>query len=101
MDRSPTRQAEYFPPMRAAGAGPVNAVLRAVRPERRQPGIDASDRRAVSADAVLRQPQTGRGPGSQSEAGAAADAFDGTGGDVSEALDVASGAGAQDLPVFA
>ena len=44
--------------------------------------MDASDRRAIPEDAVLRQPEDGQGIGHQPPQGAASDAADGLGGDL-------------------
>ena len=63
--------------------------------------MDASDRRAILEDALLREPEDGRGARHQPLAGAASDAIDGTGGDLSQATPLAERHRASNLPVFA
>src|ERR1700683_195197 len=101
MDRSLPCRPEHRPAVRAVGPATLDALLRTARRKCRQSRVDASDRRAVFAKAVLRQSQDGVGSGSQSEARAAADASHGAGGALPDTLDVASLAGTHDLPVFA
>src|ERR1041385_8503962 len=94
-----------------------SAAVRAPRPESvellsgagggigGEPGLDATDRQAAPADAGLRLAEDGvladaarlRG---QSEAGAASDADDGAGSDLSQAQHDAGVPRASDLPVF-
>src|SRR5712691_6961415 len=67
-------------------------VLRSGAGDGGEPGADAADRRAVPGDAVLWQSAddglaAASRRGDQSQAGAAADAADGIGGDLSEAAD--------------
>ncbi len=88
------------PTVRAARPAAQHVVSRTDRRDGREPGADEADRRAVLADAVLRQPQDGARIGHQSQARTALDAPDGLGGDLSEASDDAAECRAQDLPVF-
>src|SRR6187549_2151700 len=105
MDRTESSQAEHSSAVRGAGAEPVELVSRASWRVGGEPDIDASDRRAVPADTVLRLAEHGvladaarlRG---QSQASAAADADDGLGSDLSAAEHDAAVPGAPDLPVF-
>ena len=101
MHRIGTRRVLDHPPVRAVGAGAEHVLLSGNRRIGREPGADAADRRAVFADAVLRQPEAGRRAGGEPQARAAADAADGHRGDLPQAANDASGGGAQDLPVFA
>ena len=52
--------------------------------------MDASDRRTIPEDAVLRQPEDGRDFGHRPQTGQTPDAFDGFGGDLSQAQIVAT-----------
>src|SRR5438045_9374890 len=105
MDRTEPSGAEHPAAMRAAGAEPIEVVSRTSRRVGGEPGLDAADRRAVPADAVLRLAEHGvladaarlRG---QSQAGPASDADDGIGSDLSAAEHDAAVPGASDLPVF-
>ena len=63
-----------MPAVRAGGAARGARGTTAGRRDGGEPGADAADRRAVFADAVLRQPEAGGGAGRQSQARAAADA---------------------------
>ena len=87
--------------MRAAGLEPIELVLRGGGRVAGEPGVDAPDRRAVPEETLLRQPEDGGGDGHRSQAGAAADAADGPGGDLPQAASVAKHEGTPDLPVFA
>jgi transposase InsO family protein len=88
------------------GGFAVGMVLRGGTGEGREFEIDAVDRRAIHADAVLRNPEDGlvarrariRG---ECETGAPADAADGAGSDISEATAVGSRVRTQDLSVSA
>src|SRR5258708_2004382 len=78
------------PPVRATRAEPLDLLLRADRRDVGRPALDATDRRTVYRLPVLRQPENHGGAdpprgGGQSEAGPAADADHGPGGDLSEA----------------
>src|SRR5713101_2838743 len=80
----------------------VGVVLPGGTGERRESGPDAADRRAVHADAVLRGAEDGALAAAarrygESEAGATADAADGTGSDLSQAAAVPAGAWPPDL----
>ncbi len=100
MRRRGTQEPERRPAVRVAGPGPLDVLLHAGGRDGREPGLDAADRPGVPGDAVLRQPQAGRGPQGQSQARAAADAADGVGGDLPKAADHAARGGTQDLPLF-
>jgi putative transposase len=63
--------------------------------------MDASHRRTIPEDALLRQSEDGRVARRQSLAGATSDAIDGLGGDLSQAAPFAERRGASNLPVFA
>ena len=62
--------------------------------------MDASNRRTIPEDAVLWQPEDGRGFGHRPQAGQTLDAFDGLGGDLSQAAIVATRSRTQNIPVF-
>src|SRR5262245_20255295 len=90
--------------MRAARAEPVGPLLRAGRRDTRKPAADAADRRAVHGPPVLRQPADdgladSAGGAGQPQAGAAAAAGYGPGGDLPQAAAECDRAGASDLPV--
>jgi len=87
--------------VRAAGVAAIDGVLPGGRRERGEPRLDAADRRAVSGDAVLRQPADGGLIGSQSQARATVDAADGDRGDLPASADDLARGRAQDLPVSA
>ncbi len=74
MDRTEPSAVERRPAVRAAGTAAVDAVLPPRGRERRESGADATDRRAVLGDALLRQPKNGGRLRRQSQAGAAVDA---------------------------
>jgi hypothetical protein len=100
------QRAEYSAAMRIVWRVAVGSVLRSRSGDTRKSAFDATVGRAIHADAILRGPKDGLVAGraripSQSEAGAAVDASDGIGGDLYQTAAVASGAGAQDLPVSA
>ena len=106
MDRTEPSRPQYPPSMRTAGTEPRHVLSPAGPRERGEPGVDAADRRAVLADAVLWLASDGgsaRHPtvADQSQAHAAADAVDGSGSDLSQAAHHAARCHAQDLPVFA
>ena len=98
------QRAKHSPAVRIVWSLAVGPVLRSRTGDGREFALDATAGRAVHADAILRGPEDGlvagraRIPG-QSEAGAAVDASDGIGGDLSQTAAVASGPGAQDLSV--
>src|ERR1017187_10075679 len=87
--------------MRVAGLEPIELVLRGGGRVGGEPGVDASNRRAVPEKTLLRQPEDGGADGRRSQAGAAADATDGPGGDLPQAASVAKPEGTPDLPVLA
>lgn len=87
--------------VRAAGVAAIDGVLPGGRRERGEPRLDAADRRAVSSDAVLRQPADVGLVGSQSQARATVDAADGDRGDLPASADDLARGRAQDLPVSA
>ena len=101
MHRHPSRPVEHHPTVRAGRPAAQQSVLRADRRDGRESGADEADRQAVSANAVLRQPQDGAGTGHQSQACSATDAVDGLGGRGRQATHHATGRRTQDLPVFA
>jgi transposase InsO family protein len=90
MDRTEPSRAEHSAAVRAAGAEPIELVPRTGEGVGGEPVLDASDRRAVPADAVLRLAEhdvladAARLRG-QSQAGAALDADHGAGSDLSAA----------------
>jgi transposase InsO family protein len=100
MCRTGTQEAVDRAAVRFARAGAQHMVLQASRRIGREPGADASDRRAVLADPVLRQPQVSGGAGRQSQAHWAADARDGHRGNLPQKAHDLARRGAQDLPVF-
>jgi putative transposase len=77
MDRTASSRAERLAAVRAVGLAAIDALLRPPGRERREFGADATDRRAIPRDAVLRQPADGEGAGRQSHADSATDAVDG------------------------
>src|SRR5271167_710633 len=104
MDRTKPSQPEYPPSMRTAATEPRHVLSSAGQRERGELGVDAADRRAVLADAVLWLAPDGgssRHPtvADQSQAHAAADAVDGPGSDLSQAAHHTARRHAQDLPV--
>src|SRR4051812_5777634 len=105
MDRTETCVDQHSAAVRAARPEPVELVPRAGGGVSRGPDLDASDRRAVPADPVLWFAENGvladaaRSRG-QSQAGAASDADDGIGSDLSAAQHDAAEPGTSDLPVF-
>src|SRR5882757_1685047 len=100
MDRTASFRVSDCSPVRAVGAGTEYAVLPAGGRIGGESGVDAGDRRAVFADAVLRQPQVRGATWRQSQAGAAADARDGDRGNLPEAANDVAGGRTADLPVF-
>jgi integrase-like protein len=100
MPRRGPSEAEHHTPVQPPRPAAKHGLPQAGRRDGGEPRVDAADRRAVSADAVLRQPADGAGALGQSQAGAAADASDGTGGDLPATADDARGGRTQDLPVF-
>ncbi len=101
MYRTESSRAKHCLPVPASGSAAFNVLLRTSRRECGEFIADASDRRTVFEDAVLRQPPHGRGFRCQSQADPASDAFDGHRSDLSAATDNASGVETQDLPLFA
>src|SRR3972149_6966774 len=101
MDRTGTSRTERATAMRVAGPEPIEFLLRACGRVVGECRADAGGGPTVSGDAVLRQPEDGRGIRRESQAGAAADASDGPGGDLPEAAAVATQRRASDLPLFA
>jgi hypothetical protein len=57
MDRAESCAVEHHAAVRAAGAVPQHVLLPAASGECRESGVHAADRRAVSAGAILRQPE--------------------------------------------
>ena len=98
------QRAEHSAAVRIVWRLAVGTVLRSRTGDGRKSAFDATVGRAIHADAVLRGPEDGlvarraRVP-CQSEAGAAVDACDGFGGNLSQTAAVASDAGTQDLSV--
>ncbi len=106
MDRSRSSPTERSSTVRAFAAEPLHVVSASGDREFGEFVVDAADRRAVFAIPVLRFAADGLGAVDascfgQPQAGAAADACDGNGGDLSEAADDAARSKSQDLPVFA
>src|SRR5262245_13439218 len=105
MDRTRTPGSQHSAAMRASRPAPLELLSGAGGRVGGEPGPDASDRRAVPADAVLRLAEhddladTTRARG-QSQAGAASDADHGLGGDLSTAEYLAAVSDASNLPVF-
>src|SRR5687767_11945181 len=98
------QRAEHSPAVRIDRNLAVGTVLRSRTGDGRESAIDATAGRAVHTNTVLRGSEDGLVAGrarmaGQSEAGAATDASDGTGGDLRQTASVASLAGAQDLSV--
>src|SRR5271168_4283889 len=92
--------------MRTTATEPRHVLSPARQRERCEPGVDASDRRAVFADAVLWLASDGRSAryeasSAQPQTHATAHAVNGLRGDLSQAADNAARRRAQDLPVFA
>src|SRR3954451_23979505 len=90
--------------MSAAEGGALDAVLPTGAGEPRRPGVDAADGRTLPGLAVLRVAADGGGVpprrlDGEPQAGAAADAGDGSGGDLPEAEHQPGASGAQGLPV--
>src|SRR5215210_3925056 len=100
MDRTGPPTVDGRSAVRTAGAAAVELVLPPAGRERRESCADAADRRAVSGDAVLRQPSDGGRAGRQSQTHSAVDANDGHRSDLPEAAHDLAGGGTQDLPVF-
>src|SRR2546422_2393367 len=104
MDQSRAFRTEHSTAVRAGRTGPVELLLPGSGGDAREPRADASDRRAVHADTVLRDPaadsmvaqQRLRG---QSQASGALDEADGTGGDLPEASAESANRRASDLSV--
>src|SRR5450755_2049302 len=101
MDRTESFRINDCSSVRAIGAGTEYALLPAGSREWGELGADASDRRAILADALLRQPQARGATGRQSQAGAAADAGDGDRSDLSQAADHLAGSWPPDLFLLA
>src|SRR5438046_1545477 len=106
MHRTKPSRIECPQAVRAAWLEPRHAVSTAGHREPSEPGSDAADRRAVFANALVRLAAHGRSaghalPSGEPQARAAADALDGTGSDLSQALHDATRPEPQDLPVFA
>jgi transposase len=102
MDRSGSRRTEHRPAMRAGRGVALGAVLPAGGRERGEPGADAFAGRAVHAHAVLwgapHEVVAGAARlAGEREAGAAAEAADGAGSDLSESAAVGAGARTSDL----
>ena len=105
MDSSAQRT-EHTGAVPLGGGFALGVVLRSETGDGRECAIDATDRRAIHPDAVLRDPEDGmvarrawlRG---ERETGAPADATDGPGSDLCEAPAVGSWARTQDLSVSA
>lgn len=86
MDRGGGERVVNRGAMRVGGTSPFDLLLRAGRGERREPGVDAGDRRAVPEAAVLRVATDdglawGAGVGGEREASGAVDAGNGFAGD--------------------
>ena len=74
MHRTESSRAECCPPVPAFESAAIDVLLRTGWREPGESVADASDRRTVFEDAVLRQPQDCRCPGIQSQTDSAADA---------------------------
>lgn len=98
MHRTGTQRADDCPAVRVIGTGAEHVLPPWVGRKRGEPRADATDRRAVFADTVLRQPEDGRSAGHQPQACAAADALNGDRGDLPEAADHVARRRAQDYP---
>ena len=102
MDRNQSQGIEHRSAMRVGWLGAFELVLRASGRQRRGSRTDEADRRAIHADAVLRQPTDGvrsqqaRQEG-QPQARATADAADGPGSHLPEASTVGSSSRPPDL----
>src|SRR5947209_6089049 len=88
--------------MRVVGTQPGQLLSRTGDGDDREPAADAADRRAISQDAVLRQPSDGdragqRGRGGQPQANPASDGLDGPGSDPSGASNHGAKPGSQGL----
>ncbi len=101
MDRTRTCSSEHHPAMRVAGSLTQHVVLPAPRRDLREPGVDASHRRAVSGDAVLWFTPDGGDAGGESQAGPTTDADDGNRGELRRSSRHAAPDRTQDLPLFA
>ena len=105
MDRSGASFDIGPPPVRVAGTGTLELVLRAAGDrERREPSTDAPDRRAVPEAAVLRVSAhdpvaAGEGVEGEREAGGAVDAADGAAGHVAGPTYQSAASWAGDLPL--
>ena len=100
-----SQTAEYSPAVRTSGAPSLDAVLSRRWRKRGELEADAADRRAVPANAVLRQPPDdplADFPEARCEpqAGPTVDAVDGPGGRVPQTEAQPGRRGPQDLPVF-
>gem|GEM_PF-3508044 len=91
---------EHHAPVPAAGLASFHVVLPTGGRDGRESAADASDRRAVFEETVLRKPKDGTGARMQSQADATIDAFDGPGGHLPETTDHVAGRRTQDLPIF-
>src|SRR5918992_2793772 len=105
MDRDRTQGAIDRGAMRVGGVGALDVLLRGGGGERREPEVDAPDRRAISEATVLRLAADDRvayraGVGGQREAGSAVDAGDGTGGKRSGTSHQPQTSRASSLPIF-
>ena len=101
-----SRATEYPSSVRAVGFEPRDTLLPRRGRERGEPGVDALDRRAVPAHAVLRQPKhddlaVPAREQRESKTDPAAHAIDGLGGHLPQAAYKPEGRRSPDLPVFA
>src|SRR5262245_59600383 len=106
MDRSRTSQTECPPAMRVIGPESSCSLWRAKDRKRGQLGPDATYRRAVSKNSVLRFTAHGRGVGDQisaaePQARAAINAANGHYRDLSQTANDQPGQKSQNLPLFA
>lgn len=100
MDRTNPSRFEHRSAMPALGARTFDVLLPGAGRNGREPGVDARYRRAIPADAVLRQPQDGADIWRQSQANPTLNAVDGDRGDLSQTTYDLAGQGSQGLPVF-
>src|SRR5262245_6549334 len=105
MDRDGKSNDQHHASVRTDGTESIKLVLSADRRERGEPESDAIDRRAVNADALLRDSQDDRvaeeeRARGQSQTREAADADDGAGSNLSETTSQPAGARSSDLSIF-
>ena len=100
MDRSSRLSAEHCPSMRIDRPAPFDVVLPIRWRNSRELSVDAFDRRAVSQDAILWQPEAGRNIQRQSQAYSTIDAIDGDRSNLRQEANDMSWYRTQDLPVL-